>query len=176
MITVVTLLRNQLDDAFDLVRKAMADVNNSMIHWEPAPGCWGLRLRNGQWFPDFDKPRPPAPKTIAWLAAHLAGCKDMYYEYAFGPAKKKWKDLEGPGDAINLRLYLENTQNALVKKLAELNDVDLDRPALTNWGEEKPIWWIYWIMIYHDAEHGGQIMQVKNEYRNRIASESSAVS
>jgi len=41
--------------------------------------------------------------------------------------------------------------------------------ALTNWGEEKPTWWIFWTLIYHDAEHAGQIIQLKNEYANEFS-------
>jgi hypothetical protein len=163
----ISLLKQQMDDAWDLVRRAMADVDDTMLHWEPVPaGCWGLRLRDGRWRLDYHYPDPipPGPKTIGWLASHLATCKEMYYEYGFGPRKKTWDDLTIPGDAEGLRLYLARTQEPLRRVLESLRDDELDRVTLTNWGEEKPVWWILWVMVQHDIEHGGQIWQVKNQY------------
>jgi hypothetical protein len=167
MSTAIFLLGEQLDDSYDLLCRAMADVDDEMLHWEPVSNCWGLRLRNGQWVCDWDKAKA-APKTIGWLASHIAACKEMYFEYAFGPAKKTWEQLGVPHDAAGLREYLNRAQKQLRGQLAKFNDNDLDRLVLANWGEQKPVWWIYWIMIYHDVEHGGQIMQVKNEYLNRV--------
>lgn len=169
MPTAISLLRHQTNEAFDLVQRAMTDVDDKMLHWEPMRNSWGLRFKDGRWIPDYDEPQPipPGPKTIGWLAAHLAACKEMYFEYAFGLGQKTWEELALPGDAVGLRQYLSRTQKSLVDKLGELDDSDLERPVLTNWGEKKPIWWVYWVMIYHDVEHGGQIMQVKNEYNNR---------
>ena len=112
-------------------------------------------------------PIPPGPKTIGWLAAHLATCKEMYREYAFGPGRRDWEDLEIPHDAEGLRRYLRRTHAALVDELEAMKEGDLERPVGTSWGEERPVWWIFWTMIYHDAAHGAQIMQIKNEFRTR---------
>ena len=170
MITAISLLKNQTDESFALVQKGMADVDDAMLHWEPSPGSWGLRQKRGYWIPDYDQPKaiPPGPKTIGWLASHIATCKDMYYEYAFGPAKKTWYDLRIPGDSAGLREYMERTHLALKSKLDEIVEGGLEQMVATNWGEPKPLWGVFWIMIYHDIEHGGQIMQVKNEYRKAI--------
>ncbi|MCP4651369.1 MAG: DinB family protein [PVC group bacterium] len=169
MMTTISLLRKQLNFSFDLVTRAMADIDDTMLHWEPAPNSWGLRLHNDLWIIDSPKPDPipPGPKTIGWLAAHLAGCKEMYFDYAFGPGNKIPEQLILPGDAIGLNKYLVKTQKALKQKLSKLSVDDLEKKTATFWGEKKPIWWIYWIMIYHDTEHGGQIMQIKNEYKNK---------
>jgi hypothetical protein len=161
----VSLLKLQMDEAWDLVSRAMADVDDSMLHWRPCPqGCWELRLTEGRWRPDYheEQPLPPGPKTIGWLAAHLATCKEMYFEYAFGNRRKTWDELDIPGDAQGLRGYLARTQEPLRRKLDGLCPTDLDTLTLANWGEEKPVWWILWTMVLHDLEHGGQIWQVKN--------------
>lgn len=165
----IELLRKQMEEAWGLVERAMVDVNDDMLHWEPAPGSWGLRLRKGRWQPDYHipDPIPPGPKTIGWLAAHIAACKEMYYEYAFGPRQKNWDDLNIPGDVEGLHQYLKRTHEPFKHVLDQLDESDLKVLTSTNWGEEKPIWWILWTMIYHDLEHGGQIFQVKNEYINK---------
>ncbi len=125
--TTITLLREQLNDAFDLVTRAMSDIDDTMLHWEPAPSSWGLRFRNDNWIVDNAKPNPipPGPKTIGWLAAHLATTKDMYFEYAFGPGKKTLEQLIIPGDVQGLREYLVHTQDALEQKFTELAENDL---------------------------------------------------
>jgi hypothetical protein len=166
MISLVSFLKERADEAFALIVKAMADVDDDILHWEPAPNSRGLRPKNGYWIPDYDQPQPlpPGPKTIGWLAAHIATCKEMYFEYAFGPGKKQWHDLIIPGDSQGLRKYIEHSHRPLMAKLDELAETDLEKLVSTNCGEKKPIWWIYWIMIYHDIEHGGQIFQIKREY------------
>jgi hypothetical protein len=163
----VTLLRLQMDEAWKTVSRAMDDVDDAMLRWTPAAGgCWELRLHAGRWRPDYhgEQPLPPGPKTIGWLAAHLATCKEMYFEYAFGPGKKSWDELTVPGDAEGMRLYLARTQAPLRRALDGLGARDLDASTLTNWGETKPVWWILSTMVLHDLEHGGQIWQVRNQY------------
>jgi hypothetical protein len=55
----------------------------------------------------------------------------------------------------------------LTRDLAELTDADLERPVLTNWGEEWPAWRIFWTMIDHDAHHGAEIGVLRDLYRLR---------
>jgi hypothetical protein len=163
----VPLLKVQMDEAWDVMSRAMADVDDAMLHWKPAPeGCWELRLNAGRWRPDYhgEQPLPPGPKTIGWLAAHVAACKEMYFEYAFGDRRKSWDDLEIPGDAEGMRRYLARWHEPLRRTLDGLSASGLDTVTLANWGEEKPVWWILSTMALHDLEHGGQIWQVKNSY------------
>jgi hypothetical protein len=164
-------LKGRFQDSYDFLINSLTGVDDTMLHWEPAPGSWGLRNREGIWIPDYDKPHPiaPGPKTIAWLIAHIASCKEMYFDYAFGPAQKRWEDLKIPGDIEGLRIYLNDSQRPLKEKLEEIDDSELENVVLTNWGDKKPVWWIYWIMFSHDIEHGGQIFHIKREYQNRHA-------
>lgn len=166
---LIEFLKGRVRDSYELVISSLYEVDDQMLHWEPFPGSWGLRYNNGVWIPDFDRPNPkaPGPKTIGWLLAHIASCKEMYFEYAFGPALKQWEDLIIPGDIQGLRDYLDSMQRPLADKLELLNESDLEKPILTNWGAQKPVWWIYWIMLSHDIEHGGQIFQIKREYQCR---------
>ncbi len=163
----VNLLKFQMDEAWGILSRAMAEVDDAMLRWTPSPcGCWELRLKDGKWQPDYhgEQPLPPGPKTIGWLAAHLATCKEMYFEYAVGERKKTWDELYIPGNAEGMRSYLKRTHELLRQKLEKLGAGDLDESTLTNWGERKPVWWILSIMAQHDLEHGGQIWQVRNQY------------
>jgi hypothetical protein len=163
----VALLKFQMDEAWDTVNRAMAGVDDTMLRWTPTEtGCWELRLKAGKWLPDYhgEQPLPPGPKTIGWLAAHLAMCKEMYFEYAFGARKKTWDELTVPCDAEGMRLYLARTQQPLCQAIDGLDARNLDEITLTNWGEAKPVWWILSTMALHDLEHGGQMWQVRNQY------------
>jgi len=60
---------------------------------------------------------------------------------------------------------LDSGHALLTEDLAELEDVDLERPVSTNWGEGWPAWRIFWTMIHHDAHHGGEIGTLRDLYR-----------
>jgi hypothetical protein len=85
-------------------------------------------------------PDPPPLTTIGWRLVHLADCKVMYHEWAFGPRR-------------------------LRAALAGLDDEQLDGPRWTNWGERWPAWRVLWTMIDHDAHHGGEIGCPRDLYR-----------
>ena len=175
MMTVASLLAKQMDSAWELVRRAMEDVTDEMLHWRPVPGCWRLRLVKGLWKLDYHTPRPvpPGPKTIGWLAGHLATVKEMHYNYCFESAEKDWDELIVPGDAEGMRQYLSRAHRPLREALDRLEEADLmkELPIKTDDGKTINLWQGLWFDIYHDIEHGGQIFQVKNEYRNRLLSE-----
>ena len=60
---------------------------------------------------------------------------------------------------------LEHGHALLSKDLADLTDADLERPVLTNWGDEWPAWRIFWTMIHHDAHHGAEIALLRDLHR-----------
>jgi uncharacterized damage-inducible protein DinB len=57
----------------------------------------------------------------------------------------------------------------LVRDLAGLDDADLERPVLTNWGEKWPARNIFWTMVDHDLHHGGEIGALRDLYRERAS-------
>src|SRR5215204_3597996 len=60
------------------------------ISGNPSLGCWTVRRDEaGVWITDYAWPDPePAPfTTIGWRLLHIADCKVMYHEWAFGPGK-----------------------------------------------------------------------------------------
>lgn len=84
---LITNLHDQLDWHWQgHARPRLDGLTDSELHWEPAPGAWGvrrpddpvpatvtLRAGAGDWLVDFGIPEPePAPvTTIAWRLAHV---------------------------------------------------------------------------------------------------------
>jgi uncharacterized damage-inducible protein DinB len=110
-----------------------------------------------------------AVRSIASIGLHVGACKIMYTDYAFGsaslrfatPEVEPWpEDAVGPAELVQ---WLETCQAGLVDAVVALpDDEELDRPRMTNWGEERPTRWIIASMITHDAYHAGEINHVRS--------------
>jgi hypothetical protein len=164
----VELLARLMDEAYDMLRGRLEGLTDAEFLWEPFPDSWTVRPSpGGRWEADYAWPDPePAPfTTIAWRINHIASCKIMYHEYAFGPRVLTFPDLDVPRTPSEGTDMLERGQAMLVEDLAGLDDPDLEAPRLTNWGEEWPAWRIFWTMIHHDLWHGGEIGALRDSYR-----------
>jgi hypothetical protein len=170
MITVLSLLKAQMDEGWNYLARAVEGVDDALLHWEPAPGSWGLRRKNGHWKLDYHIPDQitPGPKTIGWLIAHLATCKEIHTDLLFGSGRKSWSDLSIPGHTVGLRQYLERSHRILRGSLDQLKTEDLHhcirKPSDS--GHELTVWQALCFDIHHDFQHGGQIFQVRNEYHS----------
>jgi DinB family protein len=166
----VELLRFQLDAAFSMLHERVADLTDEEFWWEPSPDVWTIReLPDGRWAADYDEPDPvPAPlTTIGWRIVHILECKLMYDEYAFGEGRLRWdRDISSPRSAAEALQALDTNHARLASSVAELNEHDLDRQVMTNWGERWPAWRIIWTMIEHDLWHGGEIGALRDLYRS----------
>jgi hypothetical protein len=165
------LLIAEMDEAYRTVRDRVQGLGDEEFFWEPASGCWTVyRGADGRWTYHYELPEPtPSPlTTIAWRLNHIAGCKVMYHEYAFGSAELTWDTIEVPSSAAAAVSMLARGQQLLEQDVASLDtDNDLDEPRRTNWGELWPAWKIFWTMIRHDAHHGGEIGALRDLYRQR---------
>ena len=86
----VQLLLAQTDEVYARLRQRLAGLTDDEYFWEPVPGCWTIhRDETGAWISDYAQPDPdPAPfTTLGWRLVHVADCKVMYHEWAFGPRK-----------------------------------------------------------------------------------------
>ena len=121
----------------------------------------------GSWAADYEEPDPdPAPfTTIGWRLVHVAECKLMYQEYAFGDARLTWSELDSPHTAAAAVAAVDDGHELLIATLRSLDDDALDRTVPTNWGERWPAWRIFWTMIHHDLWHGGEIGALRDLYR-----------
>ncbi|TMB49500.1 MAG: DinB family protein [Chloroflexi bacterium] len=111
---------------------------------------------------------PGAERTIAWMVVHLGTCKLMYDDYAFGsrslfwdqPGVQPWPEHQAP--MAETLAWLRDAQARLRSHIAELDDSELDRPRMTNWGEERPTRWIIAMLISHDSYHAGEINHLRS--------------
>jgi hypothetical protein len=169
--SAVELLRQELQEAYETLRARVDGLTDDEFFWEPVPGCWSVRRDDrGRWAVDYPEPPHPDPApftTIGWRLVHIAECKVMYHEYAFGPAKLTFPDIDSAHTAAAAIAELEAGHAMLVSDLAGLHDADLERQVLTNWGDRWPARQIFWTMISHDLHHGGEIGALRDLYRER---------
>jgi hypothetical protein len=163
-----TLLMQQLQAAYGMIRGRVEGLSEDEFWWEPTAGCWTVRQQpDGRWAADYQEPDPvPAPMTtIAWRLVHVAECKIMYHEYAFGPGVLTWPEIDSAHTVDDAIAQLEHGHALLAEELSRLTDDDLNRPRATNWGEVWPAWKVFWTMIQHDIHHGAEIGTLRDLYR-----------
>ncbi len=164
----VDLLTTEMDEAWQTLRRRLEGLTDQEFFWEPVPGCWTVHpAEEGRWIVDYAEPAPEPPPftTIAWRLLHLAECKVMYHEYAFGPGRLTWNELPTPHTAADAIAWLEESQARLRAVLDGLSDPALEETRLTNWGELWPTWRIFWTMVSHDLHHGAEIGCLRDLYR-----------
>ncbi len=162
------VLKDQTDEAWNTLTSQLSNLTDDEFFWEPVPNCWTVHPgEGGRWVVDYEKPAPEPPPftTIGWRLLHLAACKWMYYEYAFGPAKLTWDDLDIPATAVDALSQLTDGHKLLRQALNSMNDAGLSEMRLTNWGDSWPTWRIFWTMISHDLHHGAEIGCLRDLYR-----------
>jgi len=96
----------------------------------------------------------------------------MYHEYAFGPGRLTWDELDIPHTAAGAIAWLEEGHARLRIALDDLDDAELEEMRLTNWGEPWPTWRIFWTMISHDLHHGAEIGCLRDLYRTMAGGKS----
>ena len=116
---------------------------------------------------DWNWVPPGGERSICQIVQHVGGCKFMYHNHAFGDATLTWDHplvdgkgrLSGPEPAI---AWLREGHQLLRNSIAALDDDELLRPRMTNWGEVKETRWIITAMIEHDLYHAGEINHLRS--------------
>lgn len=166
---LIELLSQEMDDAWNTLQQSLDGLTEPEFWWKPSKNAWTLRKIKERWSLDSDYPIP-IPKgshTIAWLIVHLAMCKIMYVEYAFGNARMVWDDLSLPSDLVGAVICLEQGHMPLRAALEDLNNEDLPQLRKTNWGELWTTDRIIWTMIHHDIYHGAQIQVIRKIFQDQ---------
>jgi len=166
---LVELLRRQMEDAWGTLQQALTGLTEEEFWWKPSEHAWTLRQVDGRWILDYDEPTPTpkGPLTVAWLIVHIAACKVMYVEYAFGPGQLTWDKLDLPSDMHSALSYLQKSHQPIAKALAGLTDRDLVKMRRTNWGQLWTTERIFWTMIHHDIYHGAQIQALRKIFKGQ---------
>lgn len=103
---------------------------------------------------DAKKRAPGWDQSILDLLRHVAECKAMYMEQAFGAPSEPFGAL---GDGLRSLLeYLDATQKYLVSCLDKMPDEDLAKPVATQCHGESAAN-LFWVLAQHDIHHGSQI-------------------
>lgn len=164
----VALLAAEMEEAWQTLRSRLEGLTDDEFFWEPVPDCWTVHPdESGRWIVDYAVPAPEPPPftTIAWRLVHVAACKIMYHEYAFGPGELTWDDLDYPHTTADAIAWLEEGHTRLESALESLSDPNLEEMRLTNWDELWPTWRIFWSMIAHDLHHGAEIGCLRDLHR-----------
>lgn len=151
--TIVDNLLFQLDAAFD--GKDWHSLLGNLDAVTPEGWCWVP---------------PRGHRSISDIVRHVGGCKIMYEHYAFGDATLSWDHPHVMGDVTAedftaLVSWLRESHARLRRSIADLDDAELAKPRLTNWGEPRETLWIVTIMIQHDIYHAGEINHIRSLYR-----------
>ena len=169
--STVEVIRERLEEAYETIRERVEGLTDDEFFWEPVPVCWTVRLRDdGRWTVDYPEPPHPDPApftTIGWRLVHVAECKVMYHEYAFGRARLTFPEIDSAQTSAAAIAQLEAGHAMLVRDLENQDDAGLDQLVLTNWGEKWPARKIFWTMVDHDLHHGGEIGALRDLYRER---------
>ena len=114
---------------------------------------------------------PSGARPIAEMVAHLAACKNMYGNHAFGDASLTWDDplanekvLKEP-TAEEIERLVSFLKDAHVRLRGQVDaladDAELARQRRTNWGDMAETRWIVKSMIEHDLYHAGEINRMR---------------
>jgi uncharacterized damage-inducible protein DinB len=112
---------------------------------------------------------PGATRSIESMVRHVAACKLMYADYAFGIEAKQWgtPEVEGPWDVDRAPMseavtWLRGAHRSFTTHVEALTDEELTRERKTNWGELRPTRWIIAAIIGHDFYHAGEINHLRS--------------
>jgi uncharacterized damage-inducible protein DinB len=112
-------------------------------------------VRDGDW----RSVSPGGGRSIAEIAAHVAGAKYIYENRAFGDGRLQWEDplLTLDRAAGELLEFVREGHKRLVRSIAKLREEDLETPRETHGGEQRAAWRIIAAMVEHDLYHAGEI-------------------
>lgn len=161
-----------MDRAWSGFGEALAGLTEAEYRWKPGPDALTLAdlLPQGSedWRAYFaNMPVSGRLSTIEYKVAHVATCKIMYAEYAFGPRRLQWRwaDLDVPRVLPEMLQYVERAHAQVKSYLTDLEDADLPETRNTNWGELWPTERILWTLFAHDIYHGAQIRTMRGFFR-----------
>lgn len=137
------LMAEQLDFHWRVhLRPRLEGLTDDELHWEPVPGCWGIRRRHeartpmaagaGEWVADFASPEPePAPvTTIAWRLGHITvGCLAKRAADHFGSGDVAYETTDWPATAEATLARLDEAYEAWMGPVRRLTPARLAAPV-----------------------------------------------
>jgi len=177
-----TELSAQLDFHWRVhLRPRLAGLTDGELHWEPVPGCWGIRRRDeattpmaagaGEWVADYAYPEPePAPvTTIAWRLGHVTvGCLAKRAADHFGTGGVSYEATEWPATAEATLARLDEAYEAWMEPVRRLTPEELAAPC----GPAEGPWAAHPMaaLVLHITRevvhHGAEVLLLRDLYRS----------
>ena len=140
--------------------------------WSPVPDAWTVKpdpYRPGRWTYDYDfAPPPPAPvTTISWRLVHIIADNEIYWEYAFGPGRRTFPDLEVPQSARQAMEVWWESRRPISRWLGWATDADLAEPRPSHLGDPRTAGEVVRILLDEQTHHGAEIALLRDLYLRR---------
>jgi hypothetical protein len=144
-------------------------LTNSEYLWCPTTDSWNIKPdpdRPDRWTYDYDfAPPPPAPlTTISWRIVHLIADNEIYWEYAFGPGKRTFPDLEVPPTAQEALTLWRASRQPVTAWLETATDDDLLERRPSHLGDDKAAGEVIRILLDEQTHHGAEIALLRDLY------------
>ncbi|MBN9756200.1 DinB family protein [Pseudonocardia sp. Ae707_Ps2] len=164
------------------LRPRLAGLTDDEYHWEPVPGCWGVRRRGesvtppgagpGDWVIDFafPAPEPPPVTTIAWRIAHVVvGVFALRSHSHFGGPAVDFDSYDYPGTAAAALDALDTEYARWTAGVAALGSDGLARPCGPAEGpySDAPLATLVLHIHREVLHHGAEIALLRDLYRAR---------
>lgn len=163
------LLRASWQASGSRLEQRCAGLTDKEYLWCPAADAWTIKPdpdRPYRWTYDYDfAPPPPAPLTsISWRIVHLIADNEIYWEYAFGPGKRTFPDLEVPPTAQAAMTLWRASRQPVTAWLEMVTDDDLLKLRPSHLGEEKTAGEVVRILLDEQTHHGAEIALLRDLY------------
>ena len=167
------VLSRQWEASGDRLRQRLAGLGDAEFFWEPTRvperTVWTVRpdpAAPDRWQIDYDWPPPsPAPvTTIAWRLVHIANGNWIYWEHAFGPGGRNFRDLVVPGSAGAAVGYWRDSREAITSWLSKATDEQLLELRPSHHGDPIGAGDIVMTLIDEQTHHGAEIALLRDLY------------
>jgi DinB superfamily len=135
-------LLDQLGFQWDgILRPRLAGLTDEQLHWEPAPGTWGVRRRAeavtnmaagaGDTVIDFalPEPTPPPLTTVAWRLGHIAMVLGQRAANHFGAGDLDYPTVDWPLGARDMLAFVDAQHDRWIEGVRSLGPEGLGRPC-----------------------------------------------
>ncbi len=112
---------------------------------------------------DWDWVPPGGGRSIAGIAAHLAGATFMWENHAFGDGSLTWEDprWSEPRTKAEMVELLKEGYRLFRSRVTALTDDQLTGLRPTHWGETTETRRVIASITEHNAYHGGEINHIR---------------
>jgi hypothetical protein len=163
------------------VRPRLEGLTDAELHWEPVPGCWGVRPRaeattshaagSGDWVIDWEVPEPdPAPvTTIAWRLWHviegvLGGRASAHFGDGTGI---DYAGREYRGDAAGTLAALDDAYERWITGVRAMGADEMDRAVGAHEGPyaDHPMGTLVLHISRETIHHMAEVLTLRDLYR-----------